>query len=99
MPTISDEHAKIILEATNERACHLIRRIEKGVPNRPSDKACNKVRCLLFTIRGLVKKITTPLTLAPLVPPTLAPSPLATPPLATPPLATPPLATPLATPT
>ena len=74
MPTIPDEHWKLILEVTSEKACDLIHYIEDDVLNRPKDSAYNEVRYLLFTIRELAKRI------KPLVTPsaTLEPAPLVT---------------------
>src|SRR5437667_3782306 len=98
MPTIPDEHWKLILEVTSERACDLIHHIEDEVPNRPKDSACSEVRCLLFAIRELaerIKPLATPsatLTPAPLAPASPAPAPL-TP---APPALAPPVLAPLA---
>src|SRR6266516_3177318 len=83
MPTIPDEHWKLILEVTSEKACDLIHYIEDDVLNRPKDSAYNEVRCLLFTIRELAKRIKPLATLsatlepAPLASATLEPAPLA----------------------
>src|SRR2546429_4553385 len=88
MPTIPDEHWKLIFEVISEKACNLIHSIEDEVPNRPWDSACNEVKCLLFTIRELAKRI------KPLVTPsaTLEPAPLASAPLTPAPLTPAPLA-------
>src|SRR6266516_7688194 len=88
MPTIPDEHWKLILEVTSKKACDLIQSIKDEVPNRPWDSACNEVKCLLFTIRELAKRI------KPLVTPsaTLEPAPLAS----APPTPAPPTLAPLA---
>ena len=88
MPTIPDEHWKLILEVTDERAYDLIYYIEDKVPNRPIDLAYSKVRCLLFAIRGLAERIKPLVTLsATPVPASPVSAPLALAPLAPAPLA------------